>query len=95
LPVIQRQILEAVLPLVKPDGTFVYSTCTMDPLENEQQTDYILSQGFVFDETFKTRMPEAVQSLIGERAELKLLPTSLGTDGFYIAAFKKVNEPTG
>ncbi|MGX8176187.1 16S rRNA (cytosine(967)-C(5))-methyltransferase RsmB [Exiguobacterium artemiae] len=89
LPVIQREIIESVLPLVKSGGTFVYSTCTIDPLENEQQTDYILSQGFVFDESFKTRMPEIVQSLIGERAELKLLPTTLGTDGFYIAAFRK------
>ncbi|WP_214801871.1 MULTISPECIES: 16S rRNA (cytosine(967)-C(5))-methyltransferase RsmB [unclassified Exiguobacterium] len=89
LPVIQRQIIEAVLPLVKRGGTFVYSTCTIDPVENEQQTEFILSQGFVFDESFKGRMPENVQALISERAELKLLPTTLGTDGFYIAAFKK------
>jgi len=89
LPKIQRDILTSVLPLVKKGGTFVYSTCTIDPVENEEQTAFILSQGFDFDASFATRMPESVRHLIGDRAELKLLPTTVGTDGFYIAAFKK------
>ncbi|WP_114571127.1 16S rRNA (cytosine(967)-C(5))-methyltransferase RsmB [Exiguobacterium flavidum] len=91
LPKVQREILTSVLPLVKKGGTLVYSTCTIDHEENEGQTEFILSQGFIFDETFKERMPESVRHLIGDRAELKLLPTTLGTDGFYIAAFKRVD----
>lgn len=89
LPKIQRDILTSVLPLVKKGGTFVYSTCTIDPTENEDQTAFILDQGFEFDTSFAARMPESVRHLIGDRAELKLLPTTVGTDGFYIAAFKK------
>ncbi len=89
LPKIQRDILTSVLPLVKKGGIFVYSTCTIDPTENEEQTAFILDQGFDFDASFAERMPESVRHLIGDRAELKLLPTTVGTDGFYIAAFKK------
>ncbi len=81
--------MTSVLPLVKKGGIFVYSTCTIDPTENEEQTAFILDQGFDFDASFAERMPESVRHLIGDRAELKLLPTTVGTDGFYIAAFKK------
>ena len=90
LPKIQRQIIDAILPLLKPGGTLVYSTCTIDPSENETQADYILSKGLVWDETLKGRLPQSVRPMMeSDRAELKLLPTTFGTDGFYIAAFKK------
>lgn len=90
LPNVQRQIIDAVLPLLKRGGTLVYSTCTIDPSENEAQADHILSKGLVWDETLVDRLPEVVRPLVSaERAELTLLPTTFGTDGFYIAAFKK------
>lgn len=90
LPVIQRQILEAVLPLLKTGGTLVYSTCTIDPSENEQQADYALAHGLTWDHTFVERLPKALRDHVSAgRAELKLLPTAFGSDGFYIAAFKK------
>lgn len=90
LPKIQRQIIDAVLPLLKPGGTLVYSTCTIDPSENEAQADYILSKGLEWDATLRDRLPSSVRPMVTpERAELKLLPTTFGTDGFYIAAFKK------
>ncbi len=34
LNIIQRQILEAALPCLKPGGRIVYSTCSIDPEEN-------------------------------------------------------------
>jgi len=39
---IQRQILESTLPLLKPGGTLVYSTCSIDPEENEQLVESVL-----------------------------------------------------
>jgi 16S rRNA (cytosine967-C5)-methyltransferase len=33
----QREILEAGAQALRPGGTLVYSTCTLSPLENEQQ----------------------------------------------------------
>ena len=32
----QLAILDAVAPLLKPGGSFVYSTCSLEPEENEQ-----------------------------------------------------------
>jgi len=35
MPARQRNILESVVPLLKPGGTLVYSTCSLEPEENE------------------------------------------------------------
>lgn len=39
---VQSQILRATLPLLKPGGTLVYSTCSIDPEENEQLVESVL-----------------------------------------------------
>lgn len=40
---LQRQILQTVSGYVKPGGTLLYSTCTINPDENGRQTDWFLS----------------------------------------------------
>ena len=39
---IQKQILEAAAAYVKPGGTLMYSTCTINPAENQQQAEAFL-----------------------------------------------------
>ena len=41
---LQRQIVDNSWRYVKPGGTFIYSTCTIDPEENEAMVRYISSQ---------------------------------------------------
>ncbi|MBP5638663.1 MAG: RsmB/NOP family class I SAM-dependent RNA methyltransferase [Victivallales bacterium] len=41
---IQRNILEAALPLLKPKGRIVYSTCSLEPEENSLQIQAFLSR---------------------------------------------------
>ena len=43
LAALQREILSAVQNYVKPDGTLVYSTCTICRAENEENTKWFLS----------------------------------------------------
>jgi 16S rRNA C967 or C1407 C5-methylase (RsmB/RsmF family)/NOL1/NOP2/fmu family ribosome biogenesis protein len=40
----QRQILKAALPLLKVGGTLVYSTCTFNPAENEENIAWLLAE---------------------------------------------------
>ena len=40
---LQKEILESVISLVKPGGRLVYSTCSIEPEENREVIDFILS----------------------------------------------------
>ena len=70
---LQREILDKTWPLVKPGGKYVYSTCTINPEENEAQIA-----------AFLERTPFA--RVIAERM---ILPFEYRTDGFYICIMEK------
>ncbi len=76
LSVLQREILTAVESYVKPGGKLVYSTCTINRGENEENTKWFLDNH-----------PQYV--LLKEK---QLLPGIDGGDGFYIAMFQKENH---
>lgn len=42
LPDIQKRIIDSIWKLVKKGGVLMYSTCTMNPLENEDMARYIV-----------------------------------------------------
>ena len=87
---IQQKLLEAAAPLVKPGGRLVYSTCTVDRDENDRVAEAFLASHLNFekDETLRERMPEEVVPLV-EGNMLQVFPQSFGSDGFFIASFRK------
>ncbi|MDM5189571.1 16S rRNA (cytosine(967)-C(5))-methyltransferase RsmB [Bacillus sp. DX4.1] len=90
LSTIQLAILEKVAPLLKEGGRLVYSTCTIEKIENEQVIEQFLQAHpeFEWDSTVKERMPEKVSPYINE-GQLRILPHYFATDGFYIACLRK------
>jgi len=58
MAMVQSKILCATLPLLKPGGTLVYSTCSIDPEENERLVESVLRDqpGFQVTET-RTSLP--------------------------------------
>lgn len=83
---LQRRILSTVWRYVKPGGRLLYSTCTIDRMENEENTAWILKNLPFEEEDIGDRLP---QELAGERiskGSIQLLPGIHRTDGFYIAA---------
>lgn len=85
LPPLQLDILAASCAYLKVGGELVYSTCTLNPLENEQVISAFLAEHPNF---------EAVDFSVGELQSfggmLTLLPHIHGTDGFFMAKIKKV-----
>lgn len=73
---VQREIVKEALVHMRPDGRFVYATCSILPEENEKQVEYFLSEHSL--------------ELVGE--PLAILPEIEGSDGFFAAVFKKRNE---
>ncbi len=86
---LQRTILTNAASYVKPGGILLYSTCTINPDENEENASWFLSH-FPFEkERIEGQVPEALKKYIIKENMLQLLPGDVMCDGFFIAKFKK------
>lgn len=72
---LQREILSTVHQYVKPGGRMIYSTCTIDAGENEENVAWFMANHKEFE----------VESME------QILPDELGSDGFFIARLRKQN----
>lgn len=85
LPALQYRLLKRCAGLVKPGGTLLYSTCTLNPAENEDVCDRFLAEtpGFaVSDDTY-------YRSLCGDSPYKTFFPERDGGDGFFTALFQR------
>lgn len=85
LPELQYQILSNSSLLVKPGGTLVYSTCTLNPFENEKVCERFLLNNKEFS-SLKV-LPQVERA--DESNFLTLFPHIHNTDGFFIAQFTR------
>ncbi|MBQ8816320.1 MAG: 16S rRNA (cytosine(967)-C(5))-methyltransferase RsmB [Lachnospiraceae bacterium] len=86
---LQRQILDVVSQYVKPGGTLLYSTCTVNPMENEDNRTYILQELGFEAVNIDTQLPEALCSETTREGYLQLIPSVHETDGFFISVFRR------
>ena len=90
LPALQRTILEQAARQVKAGGVLFYSTCSLNPAENGQVADWFLEAHEDFA-AMPLDLPEGIRRGITEPGnQLTLFPHIHGTDGFFIAAFRKL-----
>lgn len=85
---LQRQILDVIWRYVKPGGILIYSTCTINPGENQQMAEWF-TQNYPFQlQSLQPYLPEALRAE-GEGGMLQLLPGVHETDGFFMARMKR------
>ena len=94
---IQRELLKAAVAVLAPGGTLVYSTCSLEPEENELQVAWTLKQ--FPDLTLEPILLEVGQpgytTVFGEtlpetiRKTVRLWPQNTGTQAFFVAKFRK------
>ncbi|ASA77543.1 tRNA (cytosine(49)-C(5))-methyltransferase [Thermococcus sp. 5-4] len=97
---IQKMLILAAYRALKPGGTLVYSTCTIDPLENEEVVDYLLRKTAArlepIDLPVKTSEPvlEWEGRTYSEELKkaLRIHPNDNDTEAFFIA---KIVKPEG
>jgi 16S rRNA (cytosine967-C5)-methyltransferase len=85
---LQKTILKAAAKVVKPGGLLIYSTCSLEPEENDEQVDWFLSEN---PDWILEGPPEgsiAPELLDGGR--LRVLPQRHGTDGAFAARLRRV-----
>lgn len=73
---IQTALLSTASKYVRGSGRLLYSTCTVNPAENEAVTDAFLAS-----------QPEFTRE-----EQIQLLPSVHGTDGFYICLMRRQND---
>lgn len=87
---LQRKILDTVWSYVKVGGTLIYSTCTIGADENQYNVKWFLENYPFKLETIDPYLCDALKSRTTKAGYLQLLPGVHGTDGFFLARFKRV-----
>lgn len=90
LQTIQLALLDNAVKIVKPGGRIVYSTCTVDRTENEGTVAAFLAA----HPDMETENMQLPSSLIDKQQNgmLQIFPQDFGSDGFFVASFRKKGE---
>ena len=86
---LQREILAASWEYVKPGGTLVYSTCTIDTKENEENARWLLSRFPLEPVDLTNRVGNAFDEPSLKEGMIQFLPGIHPFDGFFISVFRR------
>lgn len=94
---IQKELLKAAFKVLKKDGILVYSTCSLEPEEDEMNIDWFLTKypEMKLEETGLEIGDPGLVKVFEKKlnSELKktrrFWPEKTGTEGFYIAKLRK------
>ena len=101
----QRDLLAAALRAIRPGGRVVYSTCSLEPEENEQIVAAVLGAspnarmiplegcvaGLLRAGILTAPGAERLQASLTPEGALRLLPGAFNTDGFFIALIERTS----
>lgn len=89
LAALQQKILENAAQMLRPGGRLVYSTCTVNPEENERQIEAFLGRNPGFRLCPPLLEHIWPQGMTDTGFGWLSLPSRTGLDGFFIAALEK------
>ena len=99
LSITQKQLIETGFNLLKENGTLVYSTCSLEPEENEEVVDFLLKKYSNAEiEEIKLNIKKSPAILEFENKSyseelkkcLRIWPQDNDTEGFFVAKIMKV-----
>ncbi len=89
LPAVQYNILTTAAQYVKKGGRLVYSTCALNPKENEEVCSRFLSE----HKNFKIIEPNLnLEKAFVRNSTVTLMPHLNGSDGFFFAVFERSSQ---
>ncbi len=99
LSITQKQLIETGFNLLKENGTLVYSTCSLEPEENEEVVDFLIKKYENAKlEEIKLNLKKSPPILEFEDKKyseelkkcLRIWPQDNDTEGFFVGKIKKV-----
>lgn len=88
---VQADLLKLISPLLKVGGRLIYSTCTVNKLENEQIVTEFLANNkdkFEADKEMAVYLPTVLQRYV-HSGMIQIFPQTINSDGFFIASIVK------
>jgi 16S rRNA (cytosine967-C5)-methyltransferase len=98
LSALQKRLLHKAVTLLKPGGTLVYCTCSLEPEEGEQAISALLAaESGLRRQAIEASEVAGLSEIISREGDLRTLPCHLphedprlaGLDGFYAARLVK------
>lgn len=93
---IQRRLLAEMVKVLKPGGIMIYSTCSLEPEENELNMQWLLNRGDIKLEDTKLKIGDlGLTTVFGKKLDKSIArcrrfwPHKTKTQGFFIAKIKK------
>ncbi len=84
----QKLLLNVGWEFLKPNGTLVYSTCTLTYAENEKLIEeFVKDKGAAIEEIDTSKFPGSRKGLDG--LGIRLIPWEFKSEGFFIALLRK------
>jgi 16S rRNA (cytosine967-C5)-methyltransferase len=84
---LQRAIIRAAATAVRPGGLLVYSTCSLEPEENDAQVESFLAEHPEW--TLEPPPEGVVPPQVVDAGRLRVLPQRHGTDGAFAARLRR------
>ncbi len=99
----QRAILTSAIRAVRRGGRVVYSTCSLEPEENEQVIAAVLAEngkarvvslipiidGMKADGVLTSSGADRLKACLTPEGQLRLFPGAFGTDGFFVSVLER------
>jgi len=90
---VQKQLIESAFTALKPGGTLVYSTCTLNQEENQQVCQHLKqTYGDAVEFLALDNLFEGAQDCVTPEGFLHVWPQTFDSEGFFVAKIKKLTS---
>ena len=87
--VLQKDILRQAVRYLRPGGTLLYSTCTINRAENEDMVRWMQKELSLTPVTVESALRGFPETETAKEGYMQLLPGIHDTDGFFFAKLKR------